>query len=34
LERGHGRGAFEDEEVLKFRDALTVLGYQLWSQSI
>jgi hypothetical protein len=23
---------FEDKEVLKLREAITVLGYQLWNQ--
>jgi hypothetical protein len=27
-------GGFEDKEVSKLREAITVLGYQLWNQGI
>jgi hypothetical protein len=32
--KGTLEGGFKDKEVQKFREAITVLGYQFWNQSI
>jgi hypothetical protein len=34
LERGHQKRGFEDQEISKLREAITVLGYQLQNQGI